>query len=76
MYNLHSLSPIPARLNTSQAAQFLGCAPSTLKGSRVTGKLLGRSAPEYIKYSRKVVYEQPTLQIWLEQFGTRSSTAV
>ena len=52
----------PTRLSTIEAAPFVGCAPSTLKISRVTGKLLGHPAPEYIKFSKKVVYDRDTLQ--------------
>lgn len=63
------------RFTTHQAARFIGCAPSTLKISRVTGTLLGRRAPAYRKLGRKVVYDRDVLQAWLEQFGTRTNTA-
>jgi hypothetical protein len=72
---LSNFQPYPSRLNTIEAAAFIGCAPSTLKISRVTGKLLGRTAPEYIKFSKKVVYDRDALQTWLDQFGTRNNTA-
>jgi len=63
------------RYSTGQAAAFIGCAPSTLKISRVTGTLLGSKAPPYRKLGRKVVYDRDALQAWLEQFGTRTNTA-
>ncbi|MEH6559569.1 MAG: hypothetical protein V7708_17370 [Oceanicoccus sp.] len=69
---MNILSP---RLDTICAASFIGCAPSTLKISRVTGRLLGRAAPQFIKYGKKVVYDRDTLQVWIDQFGTRNNTA-
>jgi hypothetical protein len=62
-------------LSTSEAAPEIGCASSTLKISRVTGKLLGRDAPEYIKFSKKVVYDRDVLRAWVDQVGTRKNTA-
>jgi len=64
------------RLANHQAAEFIGCSPATLKTSRTTGQLLGHEAPHYRKLGkRKVVYDVETLQAWLDQFGTRTSTA-
>lgn len=66
---------LPPKLDTYYAAEYIGCAPSTLKISRVTGRLLGHPAPKYIKYARKVVYDQDALKSWVENFGTRNNTA-
>jgi hypothetical protein len=63
------------RIDTITASKFIGCAPSTLKISRVTGKLLGHPAPEYIKFSKKVVYDRDVLRVWIDQVGTRNNTA-
>jgi len=64
------------RYTTQEAAIFLGCSPFTLKVSRTTGQLLGHGAPAYRKLGkRKVVHDIETLQAWLDQFGTRTSTA-
>jgi len=65
----------PLRLNTKAAAAFLGCSPSTLKISRVTGTLLGSKAPPYRKLGRKVVYDHEALHNWLDQFQPRTNTA-
>ena len=64
------------RFDTAEAAEFICCATVTLKISRVTGILLGVPAPAYRKLGRKVVYDRDTLQAWIDQFGTQTSTAV
>jgi len=69
---MNILSP---RLDTICAASFIGCAPSTLKISRVTGSLLGHPAPQYLKIGRKVIYDKVVLDTWLAQFVSRRSTA-
>jgi hypothetical protein len=63
------------RLSTKEAADFFGCAESTLKISRVTGLLLGSPAPTYYKIGRKVSYSRTTCQGWLDQFSPQKSTA-
>lgn len=63
------------RLDTKQAAGFLGFAVSTLKISRVTGTLAGVKAPAYRKLGRKVVYDTSILEDWLGQFGNQPNTA-
>lgn len=63
------------RLNSSEAAIFIGCSSSTMKISRVTGRLLGKAAPTYRKLGKKVVYDLTVLQEWLEQFANQKNTA-
>ncbi len=64
------------RFCNKEAADFIGCAPSTLKISRVTGVLLGERSPPFIKLGKKVVYDRETLQSWIDRFGTKNNTAV
>jgi len=63
------------RYDTKAAADFLGCSPSTLKISRVTGRLLGSKAPAYRKIGRKVIYDHETIHSWFNQFQPRNNTA-
>ncbi len=63
------------RLSNSEAAIFIGCSPSTMKISRVTGRLLGKAAPSYRKLGKKVAYDLTILQEWLEQFANQKNTA-
>ena len=63
------------RLDTNQAAEYLGFAVSTLNISRVTGTLAGVKAPAYRKLGRKVVYDASILEEWLNQFENQPNTA-
>jgi len=63
------------RLDTNHSATFIGCAPTSLKLSRVTGTLGGVAAPMYRKIGRKVVYDLTVLVEWLEQFENQPNTA-
>jgi len=72
MINIQQDKP---RLNNSEAAIFIGCSPSTMKISRVTGRLLGKPAPTYRKLGKKVVYDLTVLHEWLEQFTNQKNTA-
>ncbi len=65
----------PLRLDTNQAAEFIGFKPSTLKISRVTGMLAGVNSPEYRKLGRKVVYDRTVLVEWMNQFKNQANTA-
>lgn len=49
------------RLNTPQAAQYLGLAPATLEKDRVNGLL----AIPYLKLGRRVVYDIEDLEAWV-----------
>ena len=65
-----------ARLNTNEAAEFIGCAVSTLKISRCSGTLLGATAPRFLKLgTRKVLYEQSDLEEFLAKGQVCNSTA-
>ena len=64
------------RLSTKEAAEFIGCSPTTLIISRVQGRetLFGKPAPAYRKIGRKVVYDLVVLEEWLEQFEPQNKT--
>ena len=64
------------RLDTLEAADFIGCASITIRISRGTGSLLGNPAPAYRKIGRKVVYDRGVLQAWIDQFELRNNTDV
>ncbi len=55
-------------LDTIEAAPQFGCAPATLKQSRVSGVLHGKPAPQYIKLGKTVRYKSTTPKVWLAQF--------
>jgi hypothetical protein len=63
------------RLNTNEAAAFLGCSPTTLKISRSTGTLFGVTAPIYRKLGRNVLYDRTCLEDWLKQFPLVANTS-
>lgn len=49
-----------------EAAQYLGCAPTTLRQSRWSGVLFGNPAPKHLKLgSRSIRYDLTTLDKWL-----------
>ena len=47
------------KLDTSQAAEFLGVSVSTLNKLRVSG-----GGPPYLKLGRRVVYDPADLEAW------------
>lgn len=51
------------RLNTPQAAEFLGLAAATLERDRVTGRL----GIPYLKLGRRVLYDRSDLEAWLDR---------
>ncbi|WP_043159323.1 helix-turn-helix domain-containing protein [Bradyrhizobium sp. Ai1a-2] len=59
-----------SRLDTKQAAEYVGCAKSTLDIMRVRG-----GGPRYIKIGRKVLYNSTDLDKWLEQHTFTSTSA-
>lgn len=63
------------RLNTEEAARYLGFAPNTMRWSRSVGKLAGVDHPKYRKIGRRVFYEMTALNEWLEQFQEQTNTA-
>ena len=56
------------RLNTAQAAEYIGLSASTLSKLRVFG-----GGPVYLKLNRRVVYDVRSLDVWL-QARSRTST--
>lgn len=64
------------RLDTHEAANYLGFKSYTLRRSRTTGRLAGVNAPKYRRIgSKTIVYEKVWLDQWLEQFEPQNSTA-
>jgi Helix-turn-helix domain len=57
------------RMNTTNAALYLGCSPKTLAHMRCSGK-----GPSFLKPGR-VFYYQADLDAWLAGHGRRRSTA-
>lgn len=60
----------PAKLNTQEAAEYLGLAPPTLSTWRCTG-----GGPVYFKAGRKVLYLVSDLDAWLAARRMSRSTA-
>jgi hypothetical protein len=48
------------RLRTPAAAEYLGCAESTLEKKRVSG-----DGPPFIRLGRIIVYDSRDLDVWL-----------
>ncbi len=55
-------------MKEKDAAEYLGWSRSSLKQSRVTGKLAGVASPKYVKIGYSVRYKLSTLKEWLKQF--------
>lgn len=70
-----SAHPPTRRLDTNEAAEYLGLSPKTLRNSRHSGMLAGESAPPYRKLGVKCVYDQTDLESWLDQFERQTSTS-
>lgn len=58
-----------------EAARILGCAPATLKKSRVTGRLFGVAAPRFKKKGKKVTYTDSVISEFNSQFELHANTA-
>lgn len=56
-------------LNERQASFYIGIEPTTLKISRVNGTLLGRQAPEYVRFGRTIRYKRDVLDKWVKECG-------
>lgn len=56
-------------LSNKESSVYLGCAPTTLKQSRVTGLLFGMPAPAFLKMGYNVRYKLTTLDEWTSQFS-------
>ena len=59
----NSIKPKPKRLNTEQAAEFIGVSAGTLPVWRCNG----RYRLPYVKVGRKVFYLEDDLIEWLER---------
>ena len=57
------------RLDTAEAAQYLGLSASTLSKLRVFG-----GGPAYYKLNRRVTYDTRALDLWMAS-RTRTSTS-
>ena len=68
-------SDVSQILSSTDSANYLKCAESTLRQSRVSGLLLGVSAPKYLKMGNTIRYKLSTLDVWLEQFNEKENTA-
>ncbi|MGS2724823.1 helix-turn-helix domain-containing protein [Porticoccus sp. GXU_MW_L64] len=63
------------RLNSEEAAKYLGFTANTMRWSRSIGKLAGVEHPRYKKIGRKVSYDLESLDEWLAQFKEQTNTA-
>ena len=70
-----SLNPNALALNNDNAAALLDISPTSLKISRSTGLLCGKSAPAFKKADRKVFYLRSALEQWLEDLPDYKNTA-
>lgn len=58
--------PSQALIDTHEAARQLGVTNATVRHSRASGTLMGRPAPEHLKFgTRTVRYRQATLDAWI-----------
>jgi hypothetical protein len=62
-------------LSNKEASFLIGCAPNSLKQSRVSGLLFGVQAPSFLKLGYSVRYKKSTLEKWLSQFSEQSNTS-
>ncbi len=62
-------------LRSSQAAEYLKYADNTMRKSRVTGILGGRSAPKYRKIGGRIFYQKGELDAWLELSSLQQNTS-
>lgn len=68
----------PSFIELSEKAAFphiIPAAPATARKSRVTGVLLGRPAPEFVRHGRSIRYRLSALLEWLENGQEFTSTA-
>ena len=57
-----------------EAAEVVGASPTTLKQSRHTGLLFGRTSPKFSKMGRSVRYRLSNLIKFRDQFPEYQST--
>lgn len=68
----------PALIELPELAVFpglIGAQPTTARKSRITGTLLGRPAPRFVKRGRSVRYRLKDVLDWLAEGDTYGSTA-
>lgn len=54
---------------------LIRCSPSTARKSRVTGTLLGRKAPRFVRHGRSIRYRLSDIFNWINAGSTYKSTA-
>ncbi len=62
-------------LDDKAAAKLLGAAPSSLKQSRYTGSLFGKTAPPFLKLGRSTRYRLSVLLEFRSQFPEYRNTS-
>lgn len=50
-----------------QVQEYRNINANSLRASRVSGELWGRTAPGFIKVGRKVFYKPETIDAWLKE---------
>jgi hypothetical protein len=58
-----------------QLAAELSISPATIRKSRVTGTLLGKPAPKFLKLGKAVRYTRESIDSFKAQFAEVSNTA-
>jgi len=59
-------TPQKKRLATERkTAEYLGCAPATLRQSRWSGRLFGKPAPAFLRLGRSIRYDLDSIDHWL-----------
>jgi hypothetical protein len=64
----------PLRVNTRDAASYLGLKAETLKTARSTGILCGVQPPLFRRLGRHITYDRASLDRWLDQFPEQTHT--
>ena len=59
----------------SEAAEFFGVSKSTLKQSRHTGVLFGKTAPPFVRLNRSIRYKEAALEDFILQFPELRNTS-
>ena len=62
-------------LNSKEAAEYIRCSEITLRISRCTGILYGKTSPTYRKCGKTIIYEREILNEWLKGFSLISNTS-
>ena len=68
-------SPPEDYITTKQLAQLLKTNPSVIKQSRSSGRLFGRTPPEFIPMGeRKLLYKLSDVHAWMDSFAKQTVT--